>query len=73
MHVFTCCVCTKSFHEKIDLSFGLRKKDKFWYEKTRHFMVHVLSFLHRPRAMSFFYETLRTHMNYGDVHVKFFV
>jgi hypothetical protein len=41
--------------------------------KTTHFMVHVLSFLHRPRAMLFFHETLRAHMDYEDVHVKKFV
>jgi hypothetical protein len=41
--------------------------------KTRHFIVFILSFLHRPPEMSFFHETLRTHMDYGDVHAKFFI
>jgi hypothetical protein len=42
MYVFTYYVY-KVVSRKIDLSFGLRKKDKIWL-KTRHFMVHVLSF-----------------------------
>jgi hypothetical protein len=68
-YVFTCCVCTKSFHEKLTCCLAY-VKGQILVLKTKYFMVHVLSFLHRPRAMSFFHETLRTQMDYGDVHVK---
>jgi hypothetical protein len=34
-------------------------------------MVYVLSFYTNHVQFYFFHETLRTHMDYGDVHVKF--
>jgi hypothetical protein len=42
---------------KTNLSFGLRKKRQILMLKRRHCIIHVLSFLYRPGAMSFFRKT----------------
>jgi hypothetical protein len=62
----------KVVSQKTDMSFVLQKKTNFGGKK-RHFMVFILSFLHRPSKMLFFHKTLRTHMDYGDVRVNFFI
>jgi hypothetical protein len=71
LHVRLHMLCVhKVISQKIDLSFGLRKKTNFG-AKNKIFYSTYFVFLQGPRAMSFFHET--THMNYGDVHVKFFI
>jgi hypothetical protein len=72
-HTFHMLCVHKVVSRIIDLSFGLRKKRQILVLKTSHFMVYILSCLHRPRVMSFFRETLPTNMDYGDVYVKFFI
>jgi hypothetical protein len=57
----------KVVSQKNDLSFGLRKK-KNLSAKNKIFYGTYLVFLHRPRAMSFFHETLGTHMDL-EVHL----
>jgi hypothetical protein len=59
---------TNSFHEKTNLTFGLRKKINFGAKKKTFYDICFV-FLHRPHEISVFRATLGTHR---DVHVKFF-
>jgi hypothetical protein len=64
-------VCTKSFHETSTRRLAYIKKTNFDAKKQDILWYNVLSFLHRPCVMLFFRKTFQTHMDYGDVHVKF--
>jgi ribosomal protein S21 len=71
-YVLTCCMCTKSFYEKPTYHLVYVKKTNF-DGKKRHCITHVLSFYTDHVQYNFFAKLLRTHMDYEDVHVKFFV
>jgi hypothetical protein len=73
MYVFTCYVCTKSFHKKTTCRLAYVKR-QILVLKTRHFIVlFILSFYTDHLTYCFFREILRTHMDYGNVHAKFFI
>jgi hypothetical protein len=72
MYIFTCYVCTKLFHEKPTCHLAYVKKKKFGAKNKTFYDIYFV-FLHRSLEMPFFRRTLRTHMDYGDVHAKFFI
>jgi hypothetical protein len=62
----------KVVSQKIDLSFGLRKNKNFG-AKNKTFYGTCFIFFTPITCNVFFRKTLRTHMNYGDVLVDFFL
>jgi hypothetical protein len=56
---------------KTDLSFDLRKKKYFGAKNKTFYCTCFVFFFYTDHVQCFFCETLRTHMDYEDVHVNF--
>jgi hypothetical protein len=71
VHLHMLCV-HKVVSRKIDLSFGLLKKTNFG-AKNKIFYGTCFVFFIPATYNVVFCKTLRTHMDYRDIHMKFFV
>jgi hypothetical protein len=69
VYTFTCYICTKSFHEKIDLSLRCVENTKFCVENNGFCETSLVFFKLITKNM-FFCGTVRTHIDCGDVHAK---
>jgi hypothetical protein len=69
VYIFTCYMRTKTFHEKLTCRLGYVKKINLLL-KIRRFMKNLYLFIIVHKNIVFC-ETIRTHIDCRDIHVKF--